>query len=141
MINNELIKQAENYVLMIENDCKIKFAYIFGSFARCEENSSSDLDIAVMFEKNYEDYDDALLRGKYIDIGKSIFKKEIDLVSLDRASLSLKYEIIKDGILIKDSDDRASFESLAMREYFDFKYFSDIYNESIINSIKDGTYF
>lgn len=141
MVNNELIKQVENYVLIMDKEYKIKFSYLFGSFARGEENSSSDIDIAVMFEKDYSNYDDALIRGKIIDNGKLVLKKEVDIVSLNRGNLSLKYEIIKDGIVIKDSDDRASFESLTMREYFDFKYFSDIYNESIIKSIKEGTYF
>ena len=41
----------------------------------------------------------------------------------------LKYKIIQEGIVIKDSRERIAFESIVLREYFDFKYYSDYYNK------------
>ncbi len=54
----------------------------------------------------------------------------------DSASLLLKYEVIKTGIPLKESKKRAAFESLALREYFDFRYYAEIYNEAMIESIQ-----
>ena len=38
---------------------------------------------------------------------------------------------------MKDSRKRAEFESLALREYFDFRYYSKIYNKAMIEAIKE----
>lgn len=104
-----------------------------------EQNDSSDIDIAIMPKcKSVNKIEEVFIRGNLIEIGRSIFKKEIDIVFLNIDSVLLKYEIIHDGIVIKDSEDRSSFESLTFREYFDFKYYSDYYNSVMINDIKSN---
>lgn len=137
-IESELLDLLLRLIDAIESKQKVKFAYLFGSSARAEESGQSDIDIALMFEDILSDIDDAFLRGELIDLGRSITKKEIDIVSLEKASTFLKYQIVKEGIVIKDDDKRITFESLAMREYFDFKYYSDIYDEAMINRLKNS---
>lgn len=61
---------------------------------------------------------------------------KIDVVFLNQDTPLLKYEVIKDGTIIKDNEERAEFESLSIREYFDFKYFSDYYDECMLNHLK-----
>ncbi|QCX34346.1 nucleotidyltransferase domain-containing protein [Caloramator sp. E03] len=126
---DEFLKKAQEI-------CEINFAYIFGSYARGEQNENSDIDIAIMPQKNYDDIEEVFIRGNLIEIGKEVFKKDVDVVFLNIDSIFLKYEIIRDGIVIKDSIDRISYESLVIRKYLDFKYYSDYYNEVILNSIK-----
>lgn len=36
---------------------------------------------------------------------------------------------------------RVDFEVSVLREYLDFKYYSDIYNEAIVNSIRKNDFF
>lgn len=115
-----------NFIESIDKKYKIEFAYLFGSTARAEQRIDSDIDIAIKFSENYIDIKDVLVRGELIDKGKAYFGREVDIISLDKSSTILKYEVVKDGIVIKDSVERASFESLVLREYFDFKYYSDI---------------
>lgn len=85
--------------------------------------------------------EEVFTRGDIIEEGKAFFNKDVDIVSLNNASLLLKYEVIHDGIVIKDDEERASFESLALREYFDFKYYSDIYDNVLLEKIRKGELF
>lgn len=143
MNNNGFIKICKDFIIKIDKEYPIKLAYLFGSRAKGTENAMSDVDIALIFNNTYDAMDEIFIRGYIIEKGKSYFNLEVDVVQLNKASLALKYEVIKDGIIIKDTDDgtRAEFESLALREYFDFRYYADIYNESMIRDIKDRTYF
>lgn len=138
---NDIINRARIFISNMKDKYSIKFAYIFGSQAIGEASENSDVDIAIYFGKSYEAVEEAFIRGDIIEEGKAFFKKDIDVVSLKNASLLMKYEIIHDGIVIKDDDERTNFESLALREYFDFKYYSDIYDNAVIEKIKQGEVF
>lgn len=135
---DDLLKRKINIFLkQAEKICKINFAYIFGSYARGEQNENSDIDIAIMPDLiGIDKMSEVFMRGNLIELGKSVFNKDVDVVFLNTDSVFLKYEVVHDGIVIKDNDDRISFESLAFREYFDFKYYSDYYNNAMLNSIK-----
>lgn len=129
------------FIYDISQRYEIKFAYLFGSRAREDNKNNSDIDIAIAFEENYDPMKEAFVRGDIIEDGRTYLGMPVDVVSLNSAPLILKYEIVKEGLILKDNDERASFESLVLREYFDFKYYSDIYDQAIINSIKTGDYF
>lgn len=134
---DEKLKNAiKIFINHIDNKYEIEFAYLFGSIAKGKENKLSDIDIAVKFKNNYNNMKDMLIRGEIIDFASKFFDKNVDIISLDKASIFLKYEVIKDGLIIKDNLNRATFESLVLREYFDFKYYSDIYNEKILENMK-----
>lgn len=140
-MNKEIENLAVQFIHKINNKYKIKFAYLFGSFAYGKENNNSDLDLAIFFQESYSEFDDLLIRGEIIEEGKAFFNKDVDIVSLEKASTLLRYEVVKQGIVLKDHEDRAEFESLSLREYFDFQYYSNIYNKAIVDSIKKGSYF
>lgn len=135
------IEDIKKFIYKINDKYSIDLAYLFGSVARNQHNKDSDIDIAIKFKNKYSKIDEMFIRGEIIDIGKAYFKRNVDIISLDNAPIALKYEIIKDGIIIIDCYERVSIESLIIREYFDFKYFSDMYDEEIIKRLKDGTYF
>lgn len=142
MNNNDFIEFCKDFIKKIDRKYPIKLAYLFGSRAKGTENAMSDIDIALMFNNSYYAMDEAFVRGYIIEEGKSYFNSEVDIVSLDKTSLALKYEVIKDGVILKDTVDstRADFESLALREYFDFRYYAETYNESMIRDIKNRKY-
>lgn len=60
--------------------------------------------------------------------GKIVFKRDVDIVNLKNVNIFLKYSIIKDGIILKDYEERSLFEVSVFREYFDFSYYLEIYN-------------
>lgn len=125
------LREAEAY-------CSIKFAYIFGSYARGENSENSDIDFAFMINDSLSKIDEVFARGNLIELGKGIFKRDVDVVFLNCDLPLLKYEIIKDGVVIKDHDERIAFESLSIREYFDYKYYSDYYDKCLLERIKNN---
>lgn len=140
MENQSLIKKIINFAEIINDKYPCLVAYLFGSIATNHQNNMSDIDIALMFKESYSDEQKLFIRGELMDLGQGFLNMPVDIVCLDSASVFLKFEIIKNGILLIDNENRASIESLILREYFDFKYYSDIYDEAIIKSIKNNTY-
>ena len=140
MINDELVNRIKFFIEEINKKYPIELSYLFGSIAKGEANNMSDIDIAIKFKSNHTSLEDALIRGEIIDSGQAIFNMPIDIINLNKVSIFLKHQVVKYGIVLKDYEDRSTFESLVFREYFDFKYYSDQYDESIVKSIKSKTY-
>lgn len=129
------------FVQHIDKTNPVELAYLFGSYARGTENSNSDIDVALLFKQKYAEREELLIMGRIIDEGEKFFKQKIDVVSLENASLLLKYEVISEGIVLKDSPQRGSFESLVLREYFGFRRYPEIYNQGMLKRLAAGTYF
>lgn len=122
--NSKQLKQVLNRFpkvkrYLLDQDSVI-FAYIFGSVAKGKEASFSDIDIAVyVANTNNLEKIKLLILGDLADI---LEKDRIDLVILNSASLVLKAQVLKHKIILVDKKPflRHKFESLALREYFDF---------------------
>ena len=122
----DLIPKALTYLQSMPD---ILFAYLFGSFGRGKRLPLSDVDIAVYLkeptvvqEKKME------ILGALIDILQT---DEIDLVVLNNAPLPLRRRILESKKVVVDREPflRHHYESLTMREYFDFS----ILEEQILN--------
>ena len=121
--------EIEDLTPLLEKDERVKFAYLFGSTARDEQNSLSDIDIAVYLR---EDCDPA--EAKLDLIGKLIEQLgwgRIDLVILNTAPLPLAARVIRCRKVLADRDpfSRHQYESRILREYFDFS----VLEASILN--------
>ncbi len=105
---------------LLESDGRIIFAYIFGGLATGKQRPLSDVDIAVYLDSCADKAEAKLeIIGSLSDTLKT---DEIDLVILNYAPISLVGRILKKKLLIVDKQPflRHSFESLALREFFDF---------------------
>ncbi len=71
-------------------------AFLFGSFARGESNSNSDIDILVELEKNTDIFQFIAIK---LNLEK-ILNKEVDLVSSKGVSPHLQPFIDRDKVLI-----------------------------------------
>jgi len=116
---NPLIEKAQQILEKSEN---ILFAYLFGSVARGEHSALSDIDIAVYLHENTDLTAEKLkLLGDLLD---HMGTDNIDLVILNTAPLSLAARILKSREILVDRNPfvRHRYESLVMREYFDFSF-------------------
>lgn len=113
----ELLPKVNNF---LENYPKVVFAYLFGSLTKGKVNPLSDIDIALYLKKgtNFTRVKMVILK-KLIDIFAT---EEIDLIILNIAPLTLRARIVENKKILVDKDPflRHSFESLVLREYFDF---------------------
>ena len=98
----------------------IVFAYLFGSIITEFITPMSDIDIAVYLNTNVNISEERL--GLIGDLMTTLKTDDIDLVILNSAPLTLKARIVlnKEMLIDKSPFLRHSFESLVMRQYYDF---------------------
>ena len=113
----DLIPRAIEY-LQTRQD--IIFGYLFGGFGRGKRLPLSDVDVAVYFKESSDLPEKKMeILGALIDILQT---DEIDLVVLNHAPLPLRMRILEGKKVVVDREPfrRHHYESLTMREYFDF---------------------
>ncbi len=94
--------------------------YLYGSTARGETHSGSDLDIAVL----YAEEPPPTLDGLGLALGSALEQfmcQPVDVVVLNRAPVDLIHRVLRDGQLLCDCDPsaRIRFEVQARNTYFD----------------------
>ncbi|MGQ0654086.1 MAG: type VII toxin-antitoxin system MntA family adenylyltransferase antitoxin [Betaproteobacteria bacterium] len=95
-------------------------AYLYGSVARGDARQRSDVDVGLLLDEPPP----ATLDGLGFDIAGEIERaagKAVDLVVLNRASPDLVHRVLRDGVLVHESDRsaRIAFETRMRAEYFD----------------------
>jgi predicted nucleotidyltransferase len=113
----DLIPKALTYLQSMPD---ILFAYLFGSLGKGKHFPLSDVDIAVYLKEPLDVPEKKMeILGALIDILQT---DEIDLVVLNNAPLPLKMRILESRNVVVDREPflRHNYESLTMREYFDF---------------------
>lgn len=119
-ISKDLNRLIEKTNEVLAAHPQVLFAYLFGGLARGTSSPSSDIDIAVFLDdKSDLTAEKLLLIGELID---NLGTDEIDLVLLNTAPLPLKARVIRNNEILIDRKPylRHTFESLVLREYFDF---------------------
>ncbi len=130
-------EQVIERVKMLLNDKPVSFVYLFGSMARGRTHARSDVDIAVFFDVGLDKSRRFDLRLSLIDDLTVRLGKDVDLLDLAAAPLSLRHYIMRDGILImeKNRRQRVRFEVSSRREYFDLKLYLDRRSDAILNRL------
>lgn len=97
----------------------VQFAYLFGSCARDEADERSDVDIAVYVEQYSLD--------EYLALHHNLTKllhKDVDLTILNNVkNIYLLENILLEGKVLKDYEDRAYYEVMGMHQVIDYKNF------------------
>lgn len=124
--------------LLARHANRIACAYLYGSTARDESRPSSDLDVAVLFRETPP----ATLEGLGLDIAGEIERalgKRADIVVLNRAAPDLVHRILRDGVLVHESDRRmrVAFETRKRAEYFDVLPYLREYRRSVASGDRD----
>lgn len=112
--------------LLLQDD-NIVFAYLFGGLAKGEVKSLSDIDLAVYLRETDGLADNKIqLFGKLTD---ALGTAELDLVILNTASVSIAGRILQNKQILVDKDPfrRHLYESLTLREFFDFRIKEDAF--------------
>lgn len=109
----------------------IILAYQFGSSVKGITSELSDLDIAVLFEKEEPSF--KILHLLLEDLRKCFGNENIDLCRLNHASPVLKHVVASEGVLLyeKKEDLDKAFATRALQEYEDTQRLRYIYLGSI----------
>ena len=89
--------------------------YLFGSRARGDGVADSDIDLAVLAQNRL----DPVERWKLQEDLAALAHKNVDLVDLRQASTVMRVEVLRDSVLLLDSQPspRAAFEAFALSAY------------------------
>jgi len=114
----------------------VLIVYIFGSYILEKTRKNSDIDIGIVFkEKVSKDI------HKYIELYKifsDVFKdREIDIVFLNNADLTLKFDVVNNGKVIYEREKFISFDykEKVIKEYIDCKYLMEESEKVLIESL------
>jgi uncharacterized protein len=120
-IPDDIMQRLPAVVNALEKDPRVLFAYLFGGLAGGEQKPLSDIDVALFLVETASLAEDKLdLFEKLSDLFGTA---EIDLVILNSAPISLAGRILQKKQLLVDKEPfrRHRYESLTLREFFDFR--------------------
>lgn len=105
----------------------ILVVYLFGSQAEGSATIRSDIDIGIVL-KNPEKLEDTrpIYNALYLELSrvfKPTFLRELDIVFLQKAPITLQYNAITYGRVVYEEDPilRADYEERVVNLYMDFK--------------------
>ena len=124
-IHSDILLNIPTAKNVLERDKNVVFAYLFGGLAKGRVMPLSDVDVAVYLNsiENLPQYKLELFDRLTDALGTC----EVDLVILNKASISLVGRILagKQVIVDKEPYRRHRYESVALREFFDFRVKED----------------
>ncbi len=126
-IPDDIKQRLPAVVNALDKDPRVLFAYLFGGLAGGEQKPLSDIDVAVYL----------LDAAPLAEVKLELFEKladlfgtaEIDLVILNTAPLSLAGRLLQNKHILVDKEPfrRHRYESLTLREFFDFSKKEEAY--------------
>lgn len=127
MERDEIVGEIERAVTDICSEYdNVVAAYLYGSFARADEDAESDVDIGLLFEE----YDIHTL----LEIGRRIedkvnLSRELDVRALNTSDPEFPFRVLKEAEVLyeKDKARRADLEQRIERKYFDMKPYIEEY--------------
>ena len=130
-LTKENVQEKVREVLV--SRAEVRFAYLFGSRVEEVSRPESDLDLAIYLDKERIQKLDPLFETRLaLEIEKAIDETfEVDVLVLNRAPLTLKYQATDKGELIyyRDEAEARDYEALIRKKYFDFSPMRKEYNE------------
>lgn len=100
----------------------VRLALLFGSRARGQARSDSDIDVAVLLDDEAARADrGATVRRIVAELGRTVSSSHLDLVVLNDAPALLRQRVLRDGIVLfqRTPEDRVRFAVKAIRDYQD----------------------
>jgi len=107
----------------LQQEKRVIFAYLFGSFAQKKVRPFSDIDIALFLKRELTPEQIVAAKKEiYSHLVDILGTDYLDLVILNQASLPLAARVLQSKKILVDKNPflRHQYESLTLRKYFDF---------------------
>lgn len=134
--------ELQNILAYFSKRSEVVALFLFGTFATPKERRHSDIDLAVLLDpgelKGRDDIE--VFKGEYYNAAPDFSLQSVDIVILNTAPVSLKYEILKTGSILIDRnpDMRKYFTAGVLQEYFDYKFIEEIYFAALKKRLKEA---
>jgi len=136
----------EHYTTVLARYCRerpeIVAAYLFGSQAKGTATVTSDVDVALLLDADFDLHANYMYRLEQMTVLEMQFHKPVDVVILNQASLELKNQVLRYGHLVYEANHQArvDFEVQTHQAYFDFQPYRDTYHQKLLSRIREGTF-
>jgi predicted nucleotidyltransferase len=112
---------------------EVRLAVLFGSAARGEARSGSDVDLGILLDPDTRE-----ARNKALLELDRAAGEGVDAVFLSEAPPLLRFEIARDGVLIKEGDSGlwTDFKAKAMVDWWDWAPTARKINQVIIQNLR-----
>ena len=119
--------------LIRKNTPDVIAIYLFGSFAKGEETTHSDVDLAVLLPHPIE----VQTRFKIQEKLSILVQRDVDLVFLFEASPILAMQVLKNGKILDVSNEHEHqlYSTKTMCMYQDFKFFRARMEQDLLNRL------
>ena len=116
--------------------------YIFGSYAKGKECRSSDIDIGILLDRNYREYQEhkrTIVTSSIVELGR-ILRKDIHPIILNSAGEELLRQVFLNGkcLLINDQEELSRFKMVMLSRIADFAYYRDKMQAGLIKKVMKG---
>lgn len=120
-MENIFEKHKEQFLKYIKDEGNIKVAILFGSYSDNTYNEDSDIDIAVMYKQDMDEYEHS---GKSIDVSRIFGDIEVDYIDLEKVNVFLQFEILNKGKIIycENEDELIDFSRRVQELYIEMDY-------------------
>ena len=128
-------KEIDELILYLSKNSNVIAFFIFGSFGTQYQNQNSDIDFAILYDKDVTLKEELMLEVKISEIFK---RDDIDVVNLNKAPINLQHRVIYTGDLLYCSDKikLADFKEKVFKFYGDYgitlKFFYEDYLKGLI---------
>lgn len=121
---------------VLDDDERVRFAWLFGSRASGSTRPGSDVDLAVSVTPRGTLLDDARLHDRLAD---ALAPVAVDLVVLEDAPLWLQFRVVAGRLVhARDRTEAVRFRERVEREFLDFRYYHDAYLSAVRERARRG---
>jgi len=126
------IEALKGYFFKQEN---ILAVWIVGSYGTEFQREDSDVDFAILYDKDIKFFDEMTIAGHISEILKF---DDVDVINLKNAPLTLQFRAIKDGRSLYESDyiKVSDYIEMVLKRYQCEKYYIDIFDSDYFGSSK-----
>jgi predicted nucleotidyltransferase len=129
----------ETIEALLSREKDVVAAYLFGSVARGCTHPTSDVDLAVLLDPELSAVEQVERQLALMGALDTTADRPVQITLLNRASLTLIYQVLRDGVLLRerDSHERIAFEVRAIRLYLDLKPMLESLSEKLMSRIRE----
>jgi predicted nucleotidyltransferase len=139
---NMVADVCEKIGAALDNRGEIVVAYLFGSAARGDTSSLSDIDVGVLLANGPPN----LLRYRAClseELSRATAGTPVQIVLLDEAPPAIAARAVRQGrlLLCRDDTARVRFEVRTLQRDFDTAHLRRIYDRTLGNAIRQGRFY